>query len=67
MSAIFVSHSSKDLDVTADIRAWLDAQGYRSYFLDFDEAQGIAASQKWEQSLYEQIVEDALKLTHFGP
>ncbi|MEQ1513064.1 MAG: TIR domain-containing protein [Lysobacteraceae bacterium] len=55
MSAIFVSHSSKDLDATADIRAWLDAQGYRSYFLDFDEAQGIAASQKWEQSLYEQM------------
>ena len=41
MSAIFLSHSSKDNVVAAEIRQWLIAQGHRSVFLDFDPEDGI--------------------------
>lgn len=55
MSAIFISHSSSDDQVAAKVRAWLEEQGHRSVFLDFDPAAGIPAGRNWEQELYQQL------------
>lgn len=55
MSAIFISHSSKDGAIAADIKRRLEAQGHRSIFLDFDPEDGIPAGRDWEQELYHRI------------
>lgn len=55
MSAIFISHSSRDDAVADEMRRWLDAEGHRSLFLDFNPDGGIAAGQDWEQTLYREI------------
>ncbi len=55
MSAIFISHSSRDDPVAGEIRDWLDGQGHRSVFLDFDPGDGIPAGRDWEQELYREI------------
>ena len=55
MSAIFISHSSRDNHVADEIRQWLARQGHRSVFLDFDPANGIPAGRDWEQELYRGI------------
>ncbi len=55
MSAIFISHSSRDNEVSAEIRRRLLEQGHRSIFLDFDPADGIPAGRSWEQELYAQL------------
>ena len=57
MSAIFLSHSSKDNVVAAEIRQWLIAQGHRSVFLDFDPEDGIPTGRNWEQELYRHMRE----------
>jgi hypothetical protein len=55
MSAIFLSHSSKDNVVAAEISARLKQQGHRSMFLDFDPVDGIPAGRDWEQELYTRL------------
>ncbi len=55
MSAIFISHSSRDNDVSVEIRRRLQEQGHRSIFLDFDPADGIPAGRSWEQELYARL------------
>ena len=55
MSAIFISHSSKDNEAADEICNWLAEQGHRSVFLDFDPADGIPAGRDWEQELYRGI------------
>ena len=55
MSAIFISHSSLDNTIAADVRARLEEQGHRSVFLDFDPAAGIPVGRNWEQELYQQL------------
>ncbi len=55
MSAIFISHSSSDGAVSAEVRDWLVDQGHRSVFLDFDPEAGIPAGRSWEQELYQQL------------
>ena len=55
MSAIFISHSSKDNAIAGEVRAWLEEQGHRSVFLDFDPAEGIPAGRDWEQDFYRNI------------
>ncbi|MEM7582466.1 MAG: TIR domain-containing protein [Acidobacteriota bacterium] len=55
MSAIFISHSSRDNAASAEIRRRLQDQGHRSIFLDFDPADGIPAGRSWEQELYAQL------------
>jgi hypothetical protein len=42
MTAIFISHSSAD-NAAADMKAWLEAQGHTSLFLDFDPEQASKA------------------------
>ena len=55
MSAIFISHSSKDNAVAGEIKAKLLEQGHRSFFLDFDPEIGIPAGHSWEQELYARL------------
>ncbi|HUP43810.1 MAG TPA: toll/interleukin-1 receptor domain-containing protein, partial [Thermoanaerobaculia bacterium] len=55
MSAIFLSHSSRDASVAAEVRERLREQGHRSVFLDFDPECGIPAGRDWEQELYRQL------------
>jgi WD40 repeat protein len=55
MSAIFLSHSSSDGAAAARVKAWLEAQGHRSVFLDFDPQGGIPAGRDWERELYQQL------------
>ena len=52
MSAIFISHSSKDNAVAEKIRAMLSEQGHRSVFLDFHPENGIPSGRNWEKELY---------------
>ena len=55
MSAIFVSHSSRDAAVAAEVRDWLVSQGHQSLFLDFDPEFGIPAGRNWEEELYHRL------------
>lgn len=55
MSAIFISHSSKDSAAAIETKGWLDERGFRSLFLDFDPELGIPAGRNWEQELYRQL------------
>jgi WD40 repeat protein len=55
MSAIFISHSSRDAAVAAEMRSWLQRIGHRSLFLDFDPEDGIPAGRDWEHELYHQL------------
>ncbi len=55
MSAIFLSHSSADDGVAADVSARLQRSGHRSLFLDFDPEHGIPAGRDWERELYAQL------------
>ena len=55
VTAIFVSHSSRDAAVAAEVSAWLVSEGHRSFFLDFDPEFGIPAGRSWEQELYQQL------------
>lgn len=55
MSAIFISHSSKDNAWAERIATWLKEQGYEGIFLDFDPQVGIPAGRDWEKELYHQL------------
>lgn len=55
MSSIFISHSSRDGTIAAEIRHRLEKQGHTSVFLDFDPADGIPAGRNWEQELYTRL------------
>ena len=55
MSAIFISHSSRDNEFCVKLMAWLDDLGHRSVFLDIDASSGIAAGYNWEQKLYQEL------------
>ncbi|MCC6780522.1 MAG: toll/interleukin-1 receptor domain-containing protein [Hyphomicrobiales bacterium] len=55
MPAIFISHSSRDRQVSDDIRAELGNLGFEQVFLDFDKDSGIGAGENWERRLYEEL------------
>lgn len=55
MTAIFISHSSRDNDAAARLVDWLREQGHSSLFLDFDPDLGIPGGVDWEQRLYQQL------------
>ncbi|HEX8109007.1 MAG TPA: toll/interleukin-1 receptor domain-containing protein [Kofleriaceae bacterium] len=55
MSAVFISHSSADALVAAEIAELLRQRGHRSIFLDFDPALGFPAGRSWEKELYAQL------------
>ena len=51
MSAIFISHSSKDNEVARKIRDWLIGLGHKGIFLDIDPEDGIHTGADWEQEI----------------
>jgi WD40 repeat protein len=55
VSAIFISHSSRDAAVSKEVMERLHEQGHRSVFLDFDPENGIPAGRDWEQELYRRL------------
>jgi hypothetical protein len=55
MSAIFISHSTKDHAEIKVMASWLKQQGHMSYFIDYDEQSGIRAGAEWEQVLYQRL------------
>jgi hypothetical protein len=55
MARVFLSHSSRDNTAAAELKAWLDEQGFATAFLDFDKHGGIPVGAEWERTLYEQI------------
>jgi hypothetical protein len=55
MSAIFISHSSRDDAVAGELKARLEQQGHRSVFLDFDPENGVPAGREWERELYARL------------
>lgn len=55
MSDIFLSHSSQDDELAAEIKRWLHEQELRSVFLDFDPGAGIPPGRSWERELYQQL------------
>ena len=55
MARVFLSHSSRDNAAAAELKAWLDGQGFAPAFLDFDKHSGIPPGADWERQLYAQI------------
>ena len=55
MASIFLSHSSQDNEVAADLSRRLKEHGYDSLFLDFDPDSGIKAGRDWERELYRNL------------
>ncbi len=55
MSLIFISHSSADAAIAAEVRRHLEDMRHQSVFLDFDPADGIPAGRNWEQELYHNL------------
>jgi len=63
MSAIFISHSSKDNTWAERIREWLldeleqrpQEQRFRSLFLDFDPDDGLHVGERWRDQLFEHL------------
>ena len=55
MSAIFISHSSKNKDLACELYQRLQAKHYHSVFLDVDRDDGIIAGEKWEKVLYREL------------
>lgn len=55
MSAIFISHSSKDNALAKAIERRLDQHHHHSVFLDLDPEKGIVGGQSWERTLYRKL------------
>ena len=55
MARIFISHSSRDDEAAARMKAWLASQGFATTFLDFDKTAGIAPGADWEKTLYREV------------
>jgi WD40 repeat protein len=55
MARVFISHSSRDNEVAADIKSWLASRGFDHVFLDIDKHAGIPPGANWERELYRKI------------
>ena len=55
MARVFISHSSRDNEPAARIKAWLSEQGFETPFLDYDKHAGIPPGADWEKTLYREI------------
>jgi WD40 repeat protein len=55
MARIFISHSSRDDEAAARMKAWLASQGFEITFLDFDKTTGIPPGADWEKTLYREV------------
>jgi TIR domain/AAA ATPase domain len=54
MAQVFLSHSSKNDDLAADVHDWLKAEGH-DVFLDNDRQDGIEGGDLWKERLYERL------------
>ena len=52
MPAVFISHSSRDREIAAEIKATVAKFGFEHVFLDFDPETGIGPGENWEKRLY---------------
>ena len=52
---IFISHSSRDNEAAARMKAWLASQGFENAFLDKDKTTGIPPGADWEKTLYREV------------
>src|ERR1700754_4361657 len=55
MARVFISHSSRDNAIAADIKDWLEKQSFEQVFLDIDKHAGIPPGANWERELYRKI------------
>ena len=55
MARIFISHSSRDNEAAARMKAWLASQGFETAFLDKDKTTGIPPGADWEKTLYREV------------
>ncbi len=55
MSAIFISHSSKDNVLAKAMERRLRQRHHHSVFLDLDPEKGIVGGQSWERTLYRKL------------
>lgn len=55
MSAIFISHSSRDNVLARTVEQHLGRRQYHSVFLDLDPEKGIVGGQSWERTLYRKL------------
>jgi WD40 repeat protein len=55
MALVFISHSSRDNALAAEIISLLRARGFENVFLDFDKHAGIPPGANWERDLYRMI------------
>jgi hypothetical protein len=54
MARVFISHSSKNNALAAEVRDWLTRDGHE-IFLDRDRHDGIEAGDLWKERLYERL------------
>ena len=52
MAQLFVSHSSVDNQLAAQVKDVLATLGYESVFLDFDPTGGLVPGQAWRDQLF---------------
>jgi WD40 repeat protein len=55
VSALFISHSSQDNALAAELCDQLAAAGYSTTFLDVDPRTGLIGGHRWEDQLYQQL------------
>jgi WD40 repeat protein len=55
VTALFISHSSQDNEVTGRLIGRLRQAGFTALFVDFDPQMGIPAGRHWERELYAQL------------
>ena len=55
MSAIFISHSSRDNALAKALERRLAERHHHSVFLDLDPEKGIVGGQSWERTLYRKL------------
>jgi TPR repeat protein len=67
MTAIFISHSSRDEPRAKEFKDWLAAEGYDRVFLDFDRETGLPVGADWERRLYEEMARCHLVLLLLTP
>jgi TPR repeat protein len=67
MTAVFISHSSRDELRAKELKDWLATEGYERVFLDFDRETGLPVGADWERRLYEEIARCHLVLLLLTP
>jgi WD40 repeat protein/energy-coupling factor transporter ATP-binding protein EcfA2 len=54
MAGVFISYSSKNNELAAELRDWLKVDGH-DVFLDYDRHDGIEGGVQWRERLYERL------------